>query len=267
MNHGKTVGIACGASAVLAGVLAMCFLCGSQDCDTRGCLVRERKMPSVHSTKSGVREEIVRRNSASSRRQEPSEFMTVKRRDFLQCKLNGDAHAVAAQLASEKNQMMDALLDQPQIPVDYGTTMIALYRDRSQDVVTRDFAVQHIGHYALALNRRGQYAADSAEARELRAALFDAASETHSIVAAAAFRALADVSEFDSSIDARRLDSLLVACAADAVAAPAARAMAVQLCGERRISSARQTLAAIIADPGSPEVLRRSAQFSLSRVE
>ena len=193
--------------------------------------------------------------------------MTVKRRDFLQCKLNGDAHAVAAQLASEKNQMMDALLDQPQIPVDYGTTMIALYRDRSQDVVTRDFAVQHIGHYALALNRRGQYAADSAEARELRAALFDAASETHSIVAAAAFRALADVSEFDSSIDARRLDSLLVACAADAVAAPAARAMAVQLCGERRISSARQTLAAIIADPGSPEVLRRSAQFSLSRVE
>ena len=173
----------------------------------------------------------------------------------------------SAQLASEKNQVMDALLDQPQIPDDYADVMIGLYRDKTQDVVTRDFAVQYIGHYALALNRRWQYDADSAEANILRAALFDTAGETRTIVAVAAFRALADMAEFDTRIDSRHLDSMLSACAADPAAELAARVMAVQLCGERRISSARQTLAAIIADPGSPEVLRRSAQFSLSRVE
>lgn len=265
MNFGKTVGIVCGALAVLAGVLAMLFLRGPgfENRDNRVCLVRERKMPSVHPSNSGMREEIFRRNPVSSCRQEPSERMSKKRRGILQCKLNGDAHANAARLASDKNQVMDALLDQPQFPADYCATMIALYRDRSQDVVTRDFAVQHIGHYALALNRRRQYAADSAEARELRAALFDAASETHSIVAAAAFRALADMSEFDSSIDARRLDSLLVACAADAAAEPAARAMAIHLCGERRVASARPVLEFLAAAPDTPEVLRRSAAHSL----
>ena len=265
MNHRKTVGAVCGALAVLAGVLAMLFLRGPgfESRDNRVCLVRERKMPSVHSSNSGMREEIFRRNPVSSCRQEPSERMSEERCGFLKYKLNDDAHANAARLASGKNQIMDELLDQPQIPADYGATMVALYRDRSQDVVTRDFAVQHIGHYALSLNRRGQYVADSSEARELRAALFDAASETHSIVAAAAFRALADMSEFDSSIDARRLDTLLVACAADAAAEPAARAMAIHLCGERRVASARSALEAITSNPSSPEALRRPARRAL----
>ena len=38
---------------------------------------------------------------------------------------------------------MDRLLSQPQIPTDYSETMIALFRDSSQDVVTRDFAVRN----------------------------------------------------------------------------------------------------------------------------
>ena len=78
-----------------------------------------------------------------------------------------------AELASEKNQVMDELLNQPQIPSDYGETMMKLYRDRKQDVLTRDFAVQHIGLYAQALNRRGEYNAASAESQKLRLALFD----------------------------------------------------------------------------------------------
>ena len=41
------------------------------------------------------------------------------------------------EIASEKNQLMDELLDLPKIPSDYGATMVALVRDRSQDVVAR----------------------------------------------------------------------------------------------------------------------------------
>ena len=172
-----------------------------------------------------------------------------------------------AELASEKNQVMDELLNQPQIPSDYADVMIGLYRDKSQDVLTRDFAVQHIGLYAQALERRGEYDAEAAESRKLRAALFDAAGETRSIVAAAAFRALADMSEFDSRIDARRLDSLLSRCAADSSSAPAARAMAVQLCGERRVSAARSALESILDDGSAPEVLRSSARCALDSID
>ena len=165
-----------------------------------------------------------------------------------------------AQMASDKNQLMDELLNRPEIPADYGLQMVALFRDREQDVVTRDFAVQHIGLYAEALNRRGVYRADSVEVRTLRAALDEAAAETKTIVAAAAFRALADMAPFDPHIDGRRLDGRFAACAADSSAAPAARVMAVQLCGEQKVASARPTLVALAADASAPAPLRLSAR-------
>ncbi len=171
-----------------------------------------------------------------------------------------------AQAASDKNQVMDELLNQDQIPADYGTQMVALFRDKGQDVLTRDFAVQHIGLYAQALQRRGVYDPESAAARSLRVALFDAAAETRTIVAAAAFRALADMAAFDPHIDSRRLDVRLATCAGDASAAPAARVMAVHLCGERRVKSAIPTLKKICAAPGTSEILRRSAGCALSRI-
>ena len=184
----------------------------------------------------------------------------------LSSQLNGKSEAVRARMASDKNQLMDALLNQQEIPSDYGETMVSLCRDKSQDVLTRDFAVQHIGLYAQALSRRGAYNPKSAEAMSLRDALFDAAGETRTVVAAAAFRALADMAAFDAQIDTRRLDSTLAACAGDAVAAPAARSMAVQLCGERRVRSARPALERILASPDSPEILRRSASRALARL-
>ena len=172
-----------------------------------------------------------------------------------------------AELASEKNQVMDALLDRPQVPSDYGDVMIGLYRDKSQDFLTRAFAVQHIGLYARDLSRCGEYSPDSADARNCRKALFAAASETRTVVAAAALRALAEMAGFDAGIDARRLDSLLVSCAADPASATAVRAMAVQLCGERRIVAARPALDGICADGSVPEVLRRSARRALESID
>lgn len=189
-----------------------------------------------------------------------------ERMSFLRTEEKDIPEISLAELASEKNQVMDELLNQPQIPSDYAGVMIGLYRDKSQDVLTRDFAVQHIGLYAQALERRGEYDADAAESRKLRAALFDAAGETRSIVAAAAFRALADMSEFDSRVDARRLDALISRCAADSSSAPAARAMAVQLCGERRVSAARSALESILDDGSAPEVLRSSARCALDSI-
>ena len=49
----------------------------------------------------------------------------------LTLQLNEKSEAERARMASDKNQLMDALLNQPE-----GETMISLCRDRSQDVLT-----------------------------------------------------------------------------------------------------------------------------------
>ena len=178
-----------------------------------------------------------------------------------------DREREARHLASEKNQVMDELLARPDIPSDYGAEMVALYRDRTQDVYTRDFAVQHIGLYAETLNRRGTYDPASREAGELRRALWDASGETGTIVATAAFRALADLAGFDPKINARRLDSRLVSCAGDASASSAARVMAVQLCGERGIAASRPLLQRIFADAATSVPLKKAAEWSLRALD
>lgn len=176
-----------------------------------------------------------------------------------------DRDADAARRASDLNQVMDALLDQPEIPADYGRTMVSIFRDRSRGVLERSFAVQHIGLYAAALKRRGVY--DPSESSSLRAALWDASCERDSGVGAAALRALADIEEFDPNVDAGRLNSILVECAVDQGSAPAVRIMAVQLCGERTVRAVRPALESILSDGAAPETLRRSAQYALSRID
>ncbi len=173
----------------------------------------------------------------------------------------------AVRLAAEKSQLMDDLLDEEPIPSDYGQVMVGLFRNRSQDVYTRDFAVQHIGLYAEAIHRRGTYDPSSPEAAQLRKALSAATDETRTIIAAAAFRALDDVSRFDANVDAQQLEQRLVSCAADAKASPAARVMAVQLCGERKVAVSRNLLKRLADDSKENTVVRKSASHALRTLE
>ena len=201
----------------------------------------------------------------------PPPVVPVSAREMLQSVPGRGAEAASqadvVRLAAEMSQVMDDLLNAEPIPADYGQTMVGLFRDRSQDVYTRDFAVQHIGLYAEALHRRGAYDPTSPEAAQLRRALDAAAGETDTIVAAAAFRALDDLAAFDPHVEARRLEARLRSCAADASAAPAARVMAVQLCGERGVASSRCLLKRLADDPGENAVVRRSAARALRTVE
>ena len=123
------------------------------------------------------RERIMRMDVAKNRASNNVSFRSGKAipddssRQLKTIQPSGTSVQELAQAASDKNQVMDELLNQDQIPADYGTQMVALFRDRGQDVLTRDFAVQHIGLYAQALNRRGVYDPESADSRSLRVAL------------------------------------------------------------------------------------------------
>ena len=213
--------------------------------------------------------QLVRRSTESARSPQavPTEAKEMLRSTPEQ---NSDAASESpdiVRLAAEKSQLMDDLLNEEPISSDYGQVMVGLFRDRGQDVYTRDFAVQHIGLYAEALHRRGAYDPTSPEALQLRKALDAAADETRTIVAAAAFRALDDLAAFDPHVDARRLDSRLVACAADASASSAARVMAVQLCGERKVLSSRSLLKRLADDPKEDAVVRKSSACALRALE
>ena len=123
------------------------------------------------------RERIMRIDVAKNRASNNVSFRSGKAipddssRQLKTIQPSGTSVQELAQAASDKNQVMDELLNLDQIPADYGTQMVALFRDKGQDVLTRDFAVQHIGLYAQALNRRGVYDPESADSRSLRAAL------------------------------------------------------------------------------------------------
>ena len=261
--------------AVLAGA-AIClswWLCGDgngidwQDAESGAIpdpvaspLPTTKRLAPQVMTKAEEQTRLVRRPDEAA--SQPQAVPMSAREVFQSVPGRGDGDSTlsdAVRLAAEKSQLMDDLLDEEPIPCDYGQVMVGLFRDLSQDVYTRDFAVQHIGLYAEALHRRGTYDPSSPEAAQLRKALSAAADETRTIVAAAAFRALDDVSKFDPNVDAQRLKQRLVSCAADAKASPAARVMAVQLCGERRISSSHSLLKRIADDPKESTVVRKSA--------
>ncbi|MBO5643187.1 MAG: hypothetical protein J6S51_04190 [Kiritimatiellae bacterium] len=70
-----------------------------------------------------------------------------------------------------------------------------------------------------------------------------------------------------SQIESEERMNLLAACTADASSDPASRAMAVQLCGERRVRSSRPALEAISGIPSIPAVLRLSARRALALID
>lgn len=181
--------------------------------------------------------------------------------------LSASNRLAAAEEASDLSQAMDELLGDGDLPVDYLDRMSELARDSSQDERARDFAVQHLGLYAQSLARRGTYDPTGREAATLRNVLSEAARETRSIVAAAAFRALADLAAIDAHVDVCDLRCRLMACAGDGGASAAARIMAVQICGERGIRAAIPTLRGIIGDASAGMPLRMSAEVALHRLE
>ncbi|MCR5750423.1 MAG: hypothetical protein K6G91_00540 [Kiritimatiellae bacterium] len=72
------------------------------------------------------------------------------------------------------------------------------------------------------------------------------------------------IAGFDYRIDAGRLDSMIAASVSDASFAPAVRVMAVQLCGERRIISAKDGLVRIVGNPAESTALRRAASWAVA---
>jgi len=167
-------------------------------------------------------------------------------------------------VASLKNQVMDKLLEQQSLPADYGAEMIGLYRNRANDELLRNFAVQHLELYAGALAVRGGYDAASDEASRIRSAMDAASRETDSSIGGTAMLGLERLSRLDAQVDRAAIATRAAACAANASSDLQSRIAAVQVCGEMRIQASAATLRALGDDPAANTVLRLSARHSLS---
>lgn len=183
---------------------------------------------------------------------------------FLKTPLQNFKGMEAPVVASLKNQVMEKLLEQQTLPPDYGTEMIGLYRNRSNDMLLRNFAVQHLDRYAGALEIRGGYDATSSDAAKIRSAMDAASRETESSIGGTALLGMERLSKLDSKIDRAAIASRAATCAANASTHLQTRIAAVQLCGTMQIKSSANTLRSLANDPAANTVLRLSAKHSLS---
>ena len=135
-----------------------------------------------------------------------------------------------------RNEMMDKLVQQDALPPGLSDLLVAIYHDPAQDVVMRDYAVQHMAPPYERVSDQ--------EKTNLRDALWQATGETDTSIACTALLALLDVvgpmpsSGDDATANRSRLADTAFKLAADDHCGELARITAVQVCGRMQIEQA-----------------------------
>ena len=150
--------------------------------------------------------------------------------EFLNSKFNGQNGLDLLAFNAIKNDLLEKLIDQKNIPEGLGQYMVDMYRDRSLDVVWRDYCVQHFPRYLEAKYPEG-ISSDNSEAKAMRYALWDAVNETESSIAGTALIALEKISKMDPQCDRQKIANQAFAYARDDGCPVPARITAMQLCG------------------------------------
>jgi HEAT repeat protein len=147
------------------------------------------------------------------------------------------------------NEIQDALQEQKEPPPGFTETLLAVYRDRMQDEVVRDYSVQHLGSWY-------ERAPDK---RPIREALWEATSETGNSIAGTALLALSNISDSDPD---RLAQTALRIVTVEQSGVPA-RMSALQVCSQLSVKEANPVARTIIAQPGNDVSLRISAIAAL----
>jgi HEAT repeat protein len=108
--------------------------------------------------------------------------------------------------------------------------LVAVYHDPAQDVVMRDYSVQHM---APAYEK-----VSDQEKSNLRDALWQAAGETDTSIAGTAILAMLDIAQTEPTMDRGRLADTAFKLAADDRCGELARITAVQVCGRMGVEQA-----------------------------
>jgi len=130
-----------------------------------------------------------------------------------------------------KNNILDKLLSQNELPVGIGMYMVEMYRDRSHDDLWRDYCVQHFYLYCDRKVREGGINASDPAINAIKSAYWDAAAETETTIAGSALLGLERLSRLDPNFDRARLERIVLNYAMNENTPLKTRITAMQLCG------------------------------------
>jgi hypothetical protein len=129
-----------------------------------------------------------------------------------------------------RNGMMDKLAEAPELPAGLVRVLVAIYQDPAQDIVMRDYAVQHMSPV---------YARASAEEKNiLQQTLWQAAEETDSSIAGTALLAVRDLAQDHREFESEKLGEVALKLAGDERSGELSRITALQICGRLGINQA-----------------------------
>ncbi len=142
-----------------------------------------------------------------------------------------------------RNEMMDKLAEAPTLPAGLAGVLVAIYQDPAQDIVMRDYAVQHM---------MPVYAQASAEEKAaLQQALWSAVAETDSSIAGTALLALRDLAQDHREIESNKLGEAALKLAGDDRCGELSRITALQVCGRMGINQAAPIMLQLAQGDGS----------------
>lgn len=154
------------------------------------------------------------------------------------------------------DEVLIALRNQEQLPADIETRLAAIATDPGQDLVIRDYALQHLGH----LHQEG--GGDSAI---IEATLWQAASNPQGDLAGTALIALATAASDGRLPNPAELPKIAKTLATDPTYSVATRSTALSLLGEHGGEEALPTLQAVSQDTSAPTLLRLGALSALAQ--
>lgn len=158
-----------------------------------------------------------------------------------------------------KNDIMDALVGQKTPGLSLADLFIGIYEDKAQNIVIRDYAVQHLALLSERLDRPIAWDVSLIQAQQklIQDSLFKCAEARDSSMSGTALLGLTAISETHSEVDRDRLGQAAVAMAGVGVD-EAARVTAFQVCARLQVSNALPvTVNAAQTDPNS--IIRVSA--------
>ena len=142
-----------------------------------------------------------------------------------------------------RNEMLDKLVTQQKPPAGMADALVAIYQDKDQDVVMRDYAIQHMNPaYAQA---------NTDEKESLRQALWQATDETDGSIAGTALLALNDLSQNNTEFEKNKITEVALKLAGNEQCGELARITAVQICGRADATQAVPQVLELAQSAGS----------------
>jgi hypothetical protein len=165
-------------------------------------------------------------------------------------KSNRDTHCM-------KNDMLNILRDQKTPPAELTDVMLDLFYDKSQDIVVRSYALQHM---------RPWYMDEKMQDPAVKQAFYDGLEETENEIAGVALLALKYLSEHDENFDKNYISSKASEIASNEGTYILTRISAVGVCGKMDSTEALPTIRDLSNNASNPVNLRISAIASLGEI-